>query len=174
MLRIIELIGGNLLSTRATVRLPDRVPPPANFRGEVVLEPAHCVACEMCAYVCVSNAITGSQQQESFAWAFEPSQCTFCARCVERCPGQALSMTPDTMKTYTRRGELRVEHLVEFPRCPECGCIVRPAAERLARMAFDHIAEDARRLLTMCERCKRKHVQQNILVDGRVMAEEHR
>ena len=171
MLRTIELIGGNLLSKRATVRLPDRVPPPAHFRGEVILQPANCLGCGMCAYVCVSNAITGTQQPESFAWSFEPSQCTFCARCVERCPGQALSMTPDTMKTYTRRGELRVEHVVAFPQCPECGGIVRPAAERLMRMAFDDMVDDARRLL-LCERCKRKHIQQNMLVDGVVMAKE--
>ncbi len=166
MPRIIRLIGGNLLARRATVRLPDRVPPPENFRGEVVLEEKNCIACGMCAYVCVSNAITGTEQQDAYTWTYEPGECTFCARCVERCPGQAVSMTPDTARIYTRHGELRVQHRVVFPRCPECGQTVRPAAGRLVRLAFDDIADDTRRLLTLCERCKRKHVQLRIFAGG--------
>ena len=172
MLRILQVIGGNALSAPATVRLPDRVPTPAHFRGEVLIETANCLACGMCAYVCVSNAITGADQQGAYAWTFEPGQCTFCARCVERCPGEALSMKSEPMPSYTRRGELRVQHIVEFPTCPECGEIVRPAALRLVRLAFDHVSEDTRRLLTLCERCKRKDLQRKMFAGAQEVATE--
>ena len=174
MLRSVQLIGANLRTERATVRLPDRVPPPENFRGEVLQEAANSIACGMCAYVCVSNAITGTEQQDAYAWAYEPSQCTFCARCVERCPVQALSNQPDTVRVYACRGELRVEHLVAFPHCPECGRAVRPAAERLARLALEDITDYTRQLLMLCERCRRKRIQQNIFAGGMELVEENR
>ena len=174
MLRILQVIGGNALAKRATVRLPDRVPPPANFRGEVLLETANCVACGMCAYVCVSEAIKVLDQQDAMAWTYRPGQCTFCARCVERCPGQALSMNSDTMRTYTKPSELQVEQQVAFPRCPDCGRTVRPAGERLTSLGFESPGDDTRRLLTLCERCKRKHIQRNIFASVPQTVEESR
>jgi formate hydrogenlyase subunit 6/NADH:ubiquinone oxidoreductase subunit I len=174
VLRSIRLIGANLLTKRAAVRLPDRVPPPANFRGEVLLDPENCLACGMCAYVCVSEAIKVVEYQDSFAWSYQPGQCTFCARCVERCSGQALCMKPDPMRAYTHAGELNVQHVVTFPKCRECGQTVRPAGVRIASLAFESATEDTRELLTLCERCKRKHLQRHIFTSEPELVEANR
>ncbi len=62
MLGILKVIAGNAASAPATVRLPEHVPAPARFRGRVAIDPARCVACGTCAYVCVSDAITGRDE----------------------------------------------------------------------------------------------------------------
>lgn len=162
MFKILKIIAGNVVGGPATVALPGSVPSPAWFRGAVTLNPAKCIACGMCSYVCVSNAITGSEETAAYAWAYEPGRCTFCARCVERCPGRALSMAPDPAPSYEHPGELSVEHLVEFQPCPECGKPVRPATEELLGRAFDHIKEETRELMRLCERCRRRKLQRNL------------
>ena len=90
MPKILRVIARNLKQGPATIRLPGSVPVPDGFRGRVKIDPRHCLACGMCSYVCVTQAITGSNSPAAFQWAYDPGRCTFCARCLERCPGSAL------------------------------------------------------------------------------------
>jgi hypothetical protein len=83
-------------------------------------------------------------------------------------------MKPDTMRIYTRPGELFVEHRVAFPKCRDCGVTVRPAADRLAHLAFEFTTDETRELLALCERCKRKRLQRNVLASTPQAAEEKR
>lgn len=159
MLRILQVIAGNAASAPATVRLPDHVPAPARFRGRVLLEPARCVACGTCAYVCVSNAITGAELGAAYGWTYEPGRCAFCARCVDHCVGGALSMEEAAAPVYTRPGELRVEVRVPFPACVSCGAPTRPVTEALLRRAYAQVGGEARELARRCERCRRREVQ---------------
>ena len=62
MFRILAVIAGNVLHGPGTVRLPDSVPCPPNFRGAVTHDPALCLACGICSYVCVGDAITAAEQ----------------------------------------------------------------------------------------------------------------
>jgi Fe-S-cluster-containing hydrogenase component 2 len=158
------LIAGNLADGPATVRLPDSVPPPSRYRGRVILDPSRCLACRICAYVCVSDAITGAEEDAAYAWAYEPGRCTFCARCLDRCPGDALVMASEAPPAYFRLGELGVRHLVPFPVCPECGAPVRPVSEELLGRAFEHLTDDIRDLARRCERCRRRRLQRSLTV----------
>jgi formate hydrogenlyase subunit 6/NADH:ubiquinone oxidoreductase subunit I len=163
MLKILKMIAGNMVTDTATVRLPGSVPTPALFRGAVTMNTEKCLACGMCSYVCVSNAITGSEQAKAYAWAYEPGRCTFCARCVERCPGHALSMAPDALTCYQHPGELNMKHLVEFRSCSECGAPVRFASDDFLKRAFDHVKDETRELVRLCERCRRRRLQRNLM-----------
>ena len=162
MLKILKVIFGNLTSKRATVPLPSSVPTPDQFRGPVEMDADKCIGCGMCSYVCVSNAITGADQQTAYAWAYEPGRCTFCARCLERCPVNAISMDPVPLEPYQIPGERNVKHIVEFDTCPECGEPVRTAHEELLKRAFDNMTEQIRGLLRLCERCRRLCLQSNM------------
>jgi len=162
MFRILKIIAANVAGGPATVALPGSVPAPAFFRGAVTLNPAKCIACGMCSYVCVSSAITGSEMKNAYEWDYEPGRCTFCARCVERCPGHALSMAQEAARSYEHPGELSVEHLVQFKACPHCGDPVRPASEEFLGRAFDHIKDETRELVRLCERCRRRQLQRNL------------
>ncbi len=146
-----------------TVRLPDAVPAPGGYRGAVTLDPARCLACRTCGYVCVSAAITGAEVSTGYAWDYEPGRCTFCARCVDRCPGNALSMSPVPLPAYARPGELAVHHLVPFAACLDCGKPVRPATGELLARAFEHVTDETRALLRCCERCRRRRLQRRLL-----------
>lgn len=162
MLRILQVIAGNAAAAPATVRLPGSVPVPPRFRGRVVLDGARCVACGTCAYVCVSNAITGGDLAGGYGWAYEPGRCAFCARCLDHCVGGALSMEERAAPTYVRPGELRVEVTVPFPRCVSCGAPTRPAPEAFLARAFAHVGPETRALARRCERCRRLEVQRGM------------
>lgn len=163
MFRAFRLVAGNLAAGPATVRLPDAVPAPAGYRGAVTIDTARCLACRTCAYVCVSAAITGTEERAGYAWDYEPGRCTFCARCVDHCPGNALSMAAVPPPAYCKRGELAVHHLVPFAACLDCGAPVRPATAELLAKAFEHVTDDTRELLRRCERCRRKRLQRRLV-----------
>jgi ferredoxin len=163
VLRILQVINKNVAGGPVTVRLPASVPAPPGFRGAVVLDPARCLACRMCTYVCVTAAITTSEEAAVYTWAYEPGRCTFCARCLERCPGAALTMAAEPLPPYVRVGELATRHRVPFPACPDCGAPVRPATEELIHRAFEQLKEDTRQLLRRCERCRRRRLQESLL-----------
>ena len=162
MLRILQVIAGNAAAAPATVRLPGTVPTPARFRGRVVLDPARCVACGTCAYVCVSGAVTGGDAGGGYAWAYEPGRCAFCARCLDHCIGGALSMEERAAPAYERPGELRLEVTVPFPRCVSCGAPTRPAPEVFLARAFPRVGPQTRELARRCERCRRREAQRGI------------
>ncbi len=164
MFRILQVITDNLSRAPATVRLPGSVPTPPGFHGRVLLEPSRCVACGLCAYVCVSDAIVARDHDGGFAWAYEPGRCAFCARCVERCPGRALSMEPTPAPSYVRSGELAVRHQVPFPVCPGCGKAARPATDELLKLAFENVTDETRELVRLCERCRRRRLQRSLAV----------
>lgn len=163
MLKILKLIAGNLMNDKATVRLPDSVPTPPAFRGAVTMDPTVCIGCGMCAYVCVSNAVTGTDQGSTYAWAYEPGRCTFCARCVDRCPAHALTMDSGQVPCYVHPGDLSAHHLVRFHACAECGEPVRLASDELLKRAFDHVKDETRELVRLCERCRRRRLQRNMM-----------
>jgi len=99
MFGILAVIAGNVLHGSGTIRLPGSVPCPSEFRGAVTLDPALCLACGIRSYVCVSDAITGAEQDKNYLWTYEPGRCTFCKRCVDRCPGRALTMAAEPVPT---------------------------------------------------------------------------
>lgn len=162
MLRVLKLMSGNLANGPSTVRFPGQVAAPAEFRGLVRIESSQCLACGICAYVCVSRAITGREQESHYQWSYDPGRCTFCARCADRCPGRALALTPDPAPAYAARGELAVEVPVPLPVCPECGRPSRNTTETLLRSAFEHIDEKTRQLAELCPRCRRRRLQQGM------------
>ena len=126
MFRILEVIAGNVLHGPGTIRLPGSVPCPPEFRGAVTHDPALCLACGICSYVCVGDAITAAEQDKNYLWTYEPGRCTFCARCVDHCPGHALTMAGVPVAAYFKPGQLGVQHLAPFPACSQCGGPSRP------------------------------------------------
>jgi formate hydrogenlyase subunit 6/NADH:ubiquinone oxidoreductase subunit I len=163
VLQILRLIAGNLGRGPATIRLPGSVPVPPGFRGRVLLEPARCLACGLCAYVCVSDAITGREDGGGgYGWEYDPGRCAFCARCVDHCPGHALAMASEPTRPYLEPGELAVRERIAFPPCPDCGAPARPATPQLLGLAFEHPTEHTRELVRRCERCRRRRQQRGL------------
>ena len=159
MFEILHIIGKNVSEKPETIRLPHRPPPPAGFRGLVLLDPQRCIGCGMCAYVCVSESVTGTSDETQYHWQYEPGRCTFCARCADRCPADALRMAVESPAVYSRPGELNARHTVPFPPCQGCGKPTRPAPETMKDWVAEDIHERAQHLYGLCERCKRLHYQ---------------
>ena len=162
MLRVLNLLAGNLSQGPSTLPFPSQVPTPGDFRGLVRLDPSRCLTCGICAYVCVSRAITGLEQGSAYLWSYDPGRCTFCARCRERCPGRALSMDPAPMPPYARQGDLYTEIAVERPACPECGKPAHAPTEAWLQTAFGQVDDRTRRLVRLCVRCRRRQLQRGM------------
>jgi len=162
MFDILQLIRKNVAEGPVTIRLPHRTPPPTGFRGLVLLDSSRCIGCGMCAYVCVSESVTGNGDEGQYHWRYEPGRCTFCARCVDRCPADALSMSADSPPVYSRARELDAKHDVPFPACKACGKPKRPAPETLLRWAAPSIDDQTRELYQLCEGCRRLHYQNSM------------
>ena len=162
MFDILQLIRKNIAEGPATIPLPHRTPPPAGFRGLVLLDASRCIGCGMCAYVCVSESVTGRGDETQYHWRYEPGRCTFCARCVDRCPADALSMSPDSPPIYARPRELDTMHEVPFPACKLCGKPKRPSPDTLLRWAAPSMDGTTRDRYQLCEACRRLHYQTSI------------
>ena len=156
MFRILEVIAGNVLHGPGTIRLPGSVPCTPEFRGAVTHDPALCLACGICSYVCVGDAITAAEQDKNYLWTYEPGRCTFCARCVDHCPGHALTMAGVPVAAYFKPGQLGVQHLAPFPACSQCGGPSRPVNGQLLGRAFDEVNPEIRLLARLCERCRQR------------------
>ncbi|BDU72803.1 4Fe-4S dicluster domain-containing protein [Mesoterricola silvestris] len=162
MFHILRRLAGNLAQGPVSLRFPAEVPPPAGLRGLVRIDPGRCLACGICSYVCVSNAITGAESQGAYAWAYEPGRCTFCGRCEDHCPGSALSMDPQAPPSYTTPGELARTATVAFPACPVCGEPNPHVTEEWIGKAFGAPNGETRELLRLCVRCRRRRIAQGM------------
>jgi len=163
VMRILQVIVDNLSRDRDTLRLPESVPVPPGYRGRVLLDPSKCVACGVCAYVCVSGAVTGVNEDKAYVWAYEPGRCTFCARCVDHCTGHALHMDPQPLPVYSRPGELAAEEGIPFAGCSVCGSPTRPMTDELLHRAFEYVGDETRDLVRLCERCRRRRLQRSMM-----------
>jgi ferredoxin len=159
MFSMLKLMARNLVKGPATIRCPGQVPVPDGLRGLVRMDPERCLACGICAYVCVGGAITGSEQDGVYVWRYDPGRCTFCARCADQCPGRALALAPEPPPSYRRPQELSVAQRVPFPPCPGCGRPTRILTAEWLGRAFGATTPETRDLLRLCVACRRKATQ---------------
>ena len=152
--------NGRLAPT--TLRIPHQVPHPKSFRGPVKIQTEKCVACGMCAYVCVSGAIKVADREDHCEWTYSPGQCTFCGRCAESCAGEALSMMGESAPPYSQPEELKEVHRISYPICPECGRPTPPVSESMLRRAYKEITEQIRSRGLLCRRCRLRRSQKDL------------
>lgn len=155
-MNIFNVLAGNVRQGPQTLRFPERPVPKAKFRGAVTMDPDKCLACGICAYVCVSRAISLNQAEDRFEWTYDPAACTYCGRCVDHCPGAALAQAADRGPSYGRPGELAETVTVIYPACPGCGKPAMPFNEALLGAAFKDVTAELRQRVHLCERCRHK------------------
>jgi len=155
-MNIFNLITGNAMQGPQTLRFPDRNAPTAYFRGDVVIDPAKCLACGICDYVCASAAIEVTAGESECEWTYDPARCTYCGRCVDHCPSAALSQVDDRGPSYGTPGELAQSVTITYPSCPECGKPAIPFNDAVLGVAFKDVNEQLRERVHLCDRCRRK------------------
>jgi hydrogenase-4 component H len=153
---ILHVITGNFRRGPDTLRFPARVAPPPGFRGMVQLDPARCVGCATCAYVCPSAAVAVVEDDTHYEWCYDPGRCTFCGRCVDCCPTQALTLAADRPPVYTQPQAFGQTHRLAYPRCLECGRPAQPINDIVLARAFDEITDEVRSWSRLCARCRQR------------------
>lgn len=155
-MNIFNLITGNAIQSPQSLRFPERHTPTPFYRGRVVMDPAKCLACGICDYVCVSAAIEVTPGEGQCEWTYDPARCTYCGRCVDHCPGAALTQADDRGPSYGRPGELAEKVIVIYPSCPECGKPAIPFNDAVLGVAFKDVTAQLRERVHLCDRCRRK------------------
>ena len=155
-MNIFNLITGNAIQGPQSLRFPERHTPTPFYRGRVVMDPAKCLACGICDYVCVSAAIEVTPGEGQCEWTYDPARCTYCGRCVDHCPGAALTQADDRGPSYGRPGELAEKVTVIYPSCPECGKPAIPFNDAVLGVAFKDVTAQLRERVHLCDRCRRK------------------
>ena len=162
-MNIFSFLIKNLRMRPVTLRLPEEVPYPKDFRGPVKMQGEKCIGCGLCAYVCVSAAIRVIEHEDHCEWTYAPGRCTFCAQCVNVCSGQALLMESLSTPSYFRAQALDEVHRVPYPPCPECGRPTPPAREAVLARAFKEVTPEVRARSQLCARCRRKASQRELV-----------
>lgn len=165
-MNILQVLARNFKSGPVTLRFPERVTPPADFRGPVQFDPQRCVGCATCAYVCAPGAIRVTGSDGSFEWSYDPGQCTFCGRCVDFCPTQALALLAERPPLYNQPGALRQTCCLAYPRCPECGQAAQPVNDVVLARAFAEITAEIRTWSRLCARCRQRRYQPALIETG--------
>ncbi len=155
-MNILHLLFENLNKNPLTVRFPGRAPIPPGYRGLVHNDPARCIGCATCAYVCSPGAICVTGRVKDYEWAYEPAQCTFCGRCVEDCPVQALSMSEGHPPIYVKQGEIKTILQIEYPVCTRCGQPAQPVSGEVFGRAFPEISPSIQEWSRQCLRCRQE------------------
>ncbi len=112
-MNILSMLFLNLRRGSQTLRLPERPPVAAGFRGLVRFDPARCTGCAVCRFRCTARAITFTAAKGEFTWAYDPGQCTFCGRCVDGCKDHALSQDPACPPIYLTVGSLKNSYTLQ-------------------------------------------------------------
>jgi Fe-S-cluster-containing hydrogenase component 2 len=172
-MNILHVIANNLKQVPTTLRFPEQVPPPVNFRGAAQLEAERCVGCATCAYVCTSSAIKVIDHVTDYEWTYDPGRCTFCGRCVDVCPSHALKMAAERAPVYMEPGALRQSHCLAYPRCPECGQPAHPVNDMVLARAFDDITDEVRTWSRLCARCRQRRYQPALIETGYAARSKH-
>ena len=94
MFNFVGNVFRNLTSKPATRPYPDQKRAPiAGNRGHLVIDPAVCSYCGLCAKRCPAGALAVTRKPNT--WTLDPYRCIICGYCVEVCPKHCLKLNPE-------------------------------------------------------------------------------
>ena len=79
--------------------------PPDGFRGKPVIDFAQCTACDQCAGVCPTNAISVKSNISEKIVTLDYGDCIFCGECEVACP-EAIHLTKEFQLAVTNKSDL--------------------------------------------------------------------
>jgi formate hydrogenlyase subunit 6/NADH:ubiquinone oxidoreductase subunit I len=100
----------HLCKKPATISYPaEKVVMPANFRGQMIFDPAKCVGCRMCVKDCPAFAIDIVKVGEKkFEAVFDLDKCLYCAQCVDSCFKKAISISANYELAQVDKSKFKV------------------------------------------------------------------
>ena len=133
---------------------------PDRLRGKVVIDPEKCVGCGVCKNSCVAGAIDISPKKDKSGYTITVwrNSCCLCASCRHYCPTGAITLTNDWHHAHeqSEKYDLVEKHTIDFEPCLECGELIRPLPDHLAKKVYasnTDIEQD--RVRHLCPKCRR-------------------
>ena len=139
---------------------------PEGVRGKPEHDSVACIACAACAVACPPNAIQMRVDAKAgtSTWSINYGRCIFCGRCEEVCPLQAIVLSSEFELAVMNKDDLEETCTYALQACSDCGTYfavakqVDFAARVLAQSGSDEEILEARELVDVCPKCKRKRV----------------
>ncbi|MDH3305917.1 MAG: 4Fe-4S binding protein [Acidimicrobiia bacterium] len=126
--------------------------------GSIIIDPATCTACQMCAQICPTKALRSYSAPDGVRIDFDPADCVACSQCLTICPEidrNAITMTRgiDLADWHLGRREVRHDPVA---RCELCGGPVAPSAmlARIETMLGDDGQEAMALIGRRCLKCR--------------------
>lgn len=129
---------------------------PGGPLGVVRIETAGCTACEACAHVCPTEAMTSRSEGDRVSLEFDPTACNACGLCEQSCPESVIQVTRVTDPAMLAVGRAEL-HADVVARCETCGAKVAPGAmvQRVTQLLGDGNAGPATlAALRRCATCR--------------------
>jgi len=126
--------------------------------GVVTINELACTACEQCAAVCPSSALSAHRHQETVEISFDPFRCVGCGMCVSICPERERGAI--TLKRNFDVEELTLGHRTVFTGsvsvCEVCGGPIAPRAmlDRIQSMLGPEHAGTLHLISRRCLNCR--------------------
>ncbi len=160
MAAFLKVILQNLAKGPSTIAYPfEDSPAPDKLRGKIKHDPAACVACHLCEYVCAGGAIKiqESEDQKGIDFVVWHDTCTFCGLCEYYCPNGAIHLTTDYHTAHLQEDKYNYieKTYVKKQPCVCCGEPIVPLSPAMVEKIYG-TEGDTRGLSKMCPKCRRK------------------
>jgi ferredoxin len=147
------------LALAAVAGIADAVFTPATGAvGVVTIDELACTACEQCAAVCPSRALSTHQDEGTVEISFDPLRCVACGMCVSICPERDRGAI--TVRQNFDVEELTLGHRIVFSGstspCEICGGPIAPSAmlDRIESMLGPEHAGTLDLISRRCPNCR--------------------
>lgn len=132
---------------------------PERLRGKAVIDPELCVGCGVCKNVCAGGAIdiTNKEDKSGYTITVWRNSCCLCASCRHYCPTGAMSITNDWHHAHDAKDKYKLveQHTINFEPCRQCGTLIRPLPEKLAKKIYASNKEiDVEKIRHLCPKCR--------------------
>lgn len=111
---------------------------PMAGRNGLHFTPERCTSCNLCAYVCPTNAVSTLEQEGGYLRVFDLKACVYCGLCEAACPTNAIQLTVNEQPFADK---FFVQALVERQNCQLCQRKI-PQTDLLAERIYQANLED--------------------------------
>jgi len=110
---MLNILSSMIKQGKSTAPYPKEADPATGVRGRPQISFDHCTACDACAAICPTQAISLEEDESSRTVRLSLASCIFCGLCEPACPEGAITITPQFELATLSKHRLQVSGTFE-------------------------------------------------------------